>query len=600
MQPKEIFLLLVIGVAGGLVWAAVKRPGRQRLVARVLASLVAPLSLYGLLYPPLSYRPQVPSTGILLTPGYHPDTLRYLLRTIRPVPKIWRYRVAAPAAAEVISLAGFRQKHPAMDTLHVLGYGLPSEELHPLTDLTIRPHLSVPAGVVFADWNREIFLGQPLVVAGQYRSATAAPVWLRLAVAGQGQDSVKLSGGGSQTFSLKYTPKVAGQFVHQLAVKTATGKVTAEPVPVTITEPAPLNILLLAATPGFEFKFLKNALADQRHRVASRTRISRDKYQTEYRNLNPVNIAQLTPAVLQRFDAVITDPAALTDLTLTERQTLQRAVGADGIGLLVLVSELPLPALPLLQPFSFRREAALGTRTRVVQWLNQTTGHPITTLPYAIIQTTKIKSWARDEKAQTVVAAYRYRRGQVAVSILPATYRWQLAGQQATYQAFWAALLTPLARKKNPVQTWQLPSAALPHEQQPVALTLADYSPAPGVAPVPVGTVVAPDTATTQVFLKQAALVPYRFTGVYWPRQAGWHLIRAADATPFSFYVFGAKDWLARQQAHHHSQTLAWLAEPRPSQQRAAVPPAPVPVLPIYFFLLFLLAVGFLWLEERW
>ena len=598
MQPNEVFLLLAISVAGGLVWGAVKRPARQRLLARVLASLMAPLSLYGLLYPPVRDQPVAPSTGILLTPGYHPDTLRQLLRTIRPQPKIWRYRVAAPAAAEVVTLAGFRQKHPAVGTLHLLGYGLPSEERRSLTNLAIRPHLSAPAGIIFADWARKIVLGQPLVVAGQYQPAAASPVWLRLMVAGRGQDSVKLSSAGSRTFALKYTPKVAGQYVYQLEVKTVAGKLTAEPVPVTITEPAPLSILLLTATPGFEVKFLKNALANQRHRVAFRTRISRNKYQTEYLNLNPVNIARLTPAVLNRFDVVIADPAALVALTPTERQTVQSVVAEEGTGLLVLVNELPLPALPLLQPFSFRRVASLSARPRAVRWRSQTTGHPAPTLPYAIVPTDRIKSWAWDEKAQALVAAYRYRRGQVAASLLPATYRWQLAGQKDTYQTFWTAMLTPLARKKNLVQTWQLPSAALPHEQQPVELTLADYNSASGAAPVPIATVVAPDT-TTPVFLKQAALVPYQYAGVYWPRQAGWHSVRTAGQAPFTFYVFGEADWQARQQAYRRTQTLAWLAEQEPRSRPAAVPLAPVPVLPIYFFLLFLVAAGFLWLEEK-
>lgn len=599
MKPDKLFILLLIAVGAGLIWLQIKRPSRKRLVWRILASVVAPLSLYFLWHPPILFRAVPASQAILLTDGYHPDTLQHLLQTIKPTPKIWRYKVRSAKGEVIRNLSELRQKQPAISTVHLLGYGLDSTELAGLQNMRIRPHLSVAPGITFADWGRKIPLGQPLTISGQYRAINEKQIWIQLLVAGQAQDSVKLSGSGLKSFRVEYTPKVAGRFVYQLQVKKSAAVVTMEPIPVIVTQPRPLTILLLAGSPGFEFKFLKNLLAAQRHQVVFRTSISRNKYQTEFLNTSPVNVTKLTSPLLRRFDAVLTDAAALAALSGGERQAVRQAVGTNGTGLLVLANDIPLPAgLSLLQPFKLRRVSHSGNRTSSISWPGGDGRTPIPLLPFTITSNTNLTRWAQDTNRETVLAAYPYHRGQVALSMVPATYPWQLNGQGKTHRAFWSDLLSFITRKNMPEERWQLALKPFPLTNQKLTLFLSDFKRLPQ-ANIPQGLLTSPDSNQTELYLKQEPLLSYQFSGNYWPREPGWHTVQTTGGLPWTFYIFPAKAWQTHQRNQLRSQTVAFLQQSSEKMRTADKHYSAKPLPAIYFFILFVLTVGFYWLEEK-
>ncbi|MBD2767717.1 hypothetical protein IC235_07405 [Hymenobacter sp. BT664] len=86
--------------------------------------------------------------------------------------------------------------------------------------------------------------------------------------------------------------------------------------------------------------------------------------------------------------------------------------------------------------------------------------------------------------------------------------------------------------------------------------------------------------APGRVALRQDSRLPEWSTALYWPATAGWHQVRGPGRTVHQFYVFPSSAWLGpelweRQQAARQRSATAW------------------------FFGLFLLAGGFLWLEEK-
>jgi hypothetical protein len=98
--------------------------------------------------------------------------------------------------------------------------------------------------------------------------------------------------------------------------------------------------------------------------------------------------------------------------------------------------------------------------------------------------------------------------------------------------------------------------------------------------------------------LAQDTRLPEWSTAQYWPTVAGWHQVRGPGRTVHSFYVYDSAAWCgpelaARQQALAARGVLA-----SPSQaSEAATVQQPWPAG--WFFGLFLLAAGFLWLEEK-
>jgi hypothetical protein len=97
--------------------------------------------------------------------------------------------------------------------------------------------------------------------------------------------------------------------------------------------------------------------------------------------------------------------------------------------------------------------------------------------------------------------------------------------------------------------------------------------------------------------LAQDVRLPEWSTAEYWPAVAGWHQVRGPGRTVHSFYVYDSAAWrgpelAARQQALAARATLAKLSPAKSTTVQQSWPAG-------WFFGLFLVAAGFLWLEEK-
>jgi hypothetical protein len=328
LASHSICYVLLAGCLGLGIWllaAAWRRPNQRQRGLRLLASAVLPGALWLLVYPPTRAVPATRAAAILLTEGYQPDTLQQLRRQLGAGTPVWSYGVLAPAGARPLgSLLTLAEQQPALPALG---------------ELAVRPHsAAVFSGFASAFWNAKLTLGQPLVVEGAVALPTgAAPAWVSLQVAGSGPDSVRLPARGG-AFRLRYVPKAAGLLLPQLVLRQVGRVVATEPVPVEVAA-APLPpVLLLAATPSFEFKFLKNSLAAQGRAVALRTTVSRGLVQTEFLNQPARPLDHLTPALLRQYPLVVADATALAALPATESQLVRAAVRTGRLGLVVLAS----------------------------------------------------------------------------------------------------------------------------------------------------------------------------------------------------------------------------------------------------------------------
>jgi hypothetical protein len=141
--------------------------------------------------------------------------------------------------------------------------------------------------------------------------------------------------------------------------------------------------------------------------------------------------------------------------------------------------------------------------------------------------------------------------------------------------------------------TWQLASR-WPRPQYPLALRLSGALPAPTALPT-----VRPlaGGATVQLAMSQDTRLPEWSTTQFWPRAAGWHQVQGPGRTAYNFFVFDSATWRGpeladRQQALAQHTTASKLNN---STSGSVQEPWPTG----WFFGLFLLAAGFLWLEEK-
>lgn len=581
---------LLLGL--GLLVAALRRTDRRRRALRVLASVAAPLALWLTAHPPLRQVPAARAEAIVLTPGYQPDTLHQLLRHLGAGTPVWAYGTPPPARAKALgSLLSLGEQRPALRRLHLLGEGLPSSALPALGQVAVMRHTGpAPSGLQAANWPQQLTLGERFEVEGTVAASSPGPAWVSLQADGAGRDSVRVLSGGS--FRLHYQPRVAGLARYALVLRQAGSPVISEPLPLEISTQAMPPVLLLAAVPGFEFKFLKNSLAAAGRAVALRTTVSRGIVQTEFLNQPSQPLDHLTPVLLARYAVVVADAATLASLPAGESQALRAAISQGRLGLVLLADAAPLPAaVPARAAFAVQPLPVAGAVPQALNWPDAPAAVR-TLLPARLQASAALRPLITGPGAALVAAGQRYGLGTVVVSVVPETFRWALQGQAAAYASFWSQLLGAAAPPPAPGATWQV-LGRWPRPQQPLTLRLAGSVPTsqPTAQPLAAGQAV-------PLALAQDTRLPEWSTAQYWPARAGWHQLRGPGRTVHSFYVYDSAAWrgpelLARQQALTERATrLGAVASATTTTVPQSWPAG-------WFFGLFLLAAGFLWLEEK-
>jgi hypothetical protein len=580
---------LLLGL--GLLLTAWRRADRRRLALRLLAGVLAPLALWLTAYPPQHTVAAARAEAIVLTPGYQPDTLRQLLRRLGAGTPVWAYGTPAPARTKPLgSLLKLTEQRPALRRVHLLGEGIPAAELPALGQLAVLPHsITAYTGIEAANWTQHLTLGERFEVEGTV--AGASPAWVSLQAEGTGRDSVRLPV-GSGHFRLSYQPRVAGLARYALHLRHEGQPATTEPLPLEIAPTTLPPVLLLAAVPGFEFKFLKNNLAAAGRAIALRTTVSRGLVQTEFLNQPTQPLDHITPSLLARYAVVVADAATLASLPASEAQTLRAAVQQGRLGLVLLADATALPAAtPARTDFVVQALPTAGAVAQPLTWPNAP-GAVRALLPARLRPSGALRTLITAPGGAMVAASRRVGLGAMVVSVVPETFRWALQGQTAAYTSFWSQLLTAATPPPAPAATW-LALSRWPRSQQPLTLRLAGARPAslPTAQPLAGGRAVA-------LSLAQDTRLPEWSTAQYWPATAGWHQVRGPGRTVHSFYVYDSAAWrgpelAARQQALAARATLASTSQT--IETTAVQQPWPAG----WFFGLFLLAAGFLWLEEK-
>ncbi|WP_375417837.1 hypothetical protein [uncultured Hymenobacter sp.] len=597
-----------------LVLLAGRRPQRRQRGARMLASAIAAAALWLSAYPPSRPVLRARSEAILLTQGYAPDTLRQLLRRLGAATPVWLYEEpeAAPSSARnspagtrpLPSLLTLAEQRPALRRLHVLGQGLPAAELPALGALPVVLHPGAAfAGFRTAFWSEKLALSEVLRVEGSVvLPPGGAPAWVGLRAAGAVRDSMRLPPSGG-AFALRYQPKAAGLALYELVLRQAGRPLITEPVPVEIRSAPPRPaVLLLAATPSFEFKFLKNHLAEAHYPVALRTIVSRGLAQTDFTNQLARPLDRLTPALLAAYQVIIADVPTLAGLTGAEAQALQTAVQAGRLGLLVLADgAAPLPrAVPARADFVVRPRPAPATAPAArLSWptapATARAALPAQLRPAPALRRLVTGGGVGNGTggAALVAAGRRVGLGAVVVSVVPETFRWALQGQQLVYASFWNRLLTAAVPPAPAAATWRV-TPRWPRPHQPLTLRLAGALPAvqPTVGALAGG-------PTVRLALRQDTRLPEWSTASFWPAAPGWQQVRGPGQGAQHFYVYPAAAWAGPEA---EARRLAIAQRAAPGSKIPTPPPGsdvPQPWPAAWFFGLFLLAAGYLWLEEK-
>lgn len=554
---------MVIVVAGlaviVLMVAEWRRTRKARLGWRLLATLVALASLLVLALPlrmPATTAQQADKV-LVLTEGFDADTVQALYQPHTPV----------YAADSVSWIRGRRWQAQWMPfpgnwpqpgrTVHIVGSGLESWQQQHIRYVF---HPS-PArdGIIHLHWNQQIPAGAALRVQGQFQGRQPMKVLL------YGLNA-PLDSATASPFTLSARPKHRGGAVYRLITLRGKDTLSNDPVPVFVTAADTLHVLLLAAMPDAENRFLKDWLGSHGSKVTMRTDISRGKTSQALMNQDK---KEASAGSFAPYDVVVTDAAALQSLPMVTLNALRQQV-EEGMGLLVKTdsgqsnagfynSGIALQALPSGEDVRLPQAAPLKDEQAVYM------------KPGAAQQ-----SLVTDEKGRVFCTVIPYGRGNILHTTLHNTYSWQLASHQEDYDRLWAMLLHTIAREKPVSMEWRT-GTAFPLQDAPVLLQA--YSNEMPEAPA--------------FSFTRNSDIPFLWAAMQWPRRSGWQY--GPQGQPW--YVYARGDWSTLRGCERTAATAALAGRVEVASVAPFSEGRPVPSL--WPFLVFLLAAGFLWVERK-
>ncbi len=594
MNWNTIVIIVALLLAAFTVWQEYRRQNRARLVWRIMAVLVAVIALACIALP-VSYHTKTKSgnkQGILLTQGFIKDSL-----SAYPNSKLFTADEAIIKANPKLSivlvadLAAFAQKKYDVSGLAILGYGLDEAELNAMEGFPVQFHPSpAPSGVSDVSWDNHPKMGERLTIRGKFENLSGKKVSLVLKGLNTGLDSVIVPAKASQTFELGFVPKNLDKATCNLFAVAGQDTLENETIPFEVEPAKPLKVLMLASSPDFEDRFLKDWLAKNGYGLAIRTSISKAKFSYEYFNLPQTNTDNINITLLEKFDLLIGDLSVFKSLTLAENSALKTQISGKGLGIIVKADSSKGTSF-LSNSFPVERLQIKDQKPTALSIIGK--GTPSAKLlldAFAIRAQNNTQPLIYDAQSHIQVSSTLYGSGKIIYSLLGNSYTWALSGAQDDYTTLWSALISNAARKNPPVQQWRV-KQSFPKVNQPVKLVLEGPTALPGNVKAE-GSLLA---------FKQNPVIPFQWDATYWPKSTGWQTVTQNNGAVFNWYVYDNGDWdglLARQKITKTRQYAAVNKAANASTSDTEVT-IEIPVSKLWFYLLLLLSSVYLWIERK-
>jgi hypothetical protein len=588
-MEKWIVLISSILLLAFLCWKEIRRKNKARLRLRLVTSVLAIAALY-FIASPISFQrkldPSNENTAVILTAGFVKDSLTGL----KNIPAYSNDRSIATGNKNVKfipDLEYFSRSQANITRIHILGVGLDQHELEAFRNHKLIFHPGTVAGFTSVQWNRYVRSGEKLSVQGYFKSASDRPVKILLRGLSTTLDSAELS--GSKSFELNTTPKLLDKTIYSLIALSGMDTLANEKIPVFIEKKSSLKILMLSSSPDFESKFLKNWLYAERYGLAIRRTISKEKFSTEFLNIGRTSLNRINPAVLENFDILIGDMSSLSELSAAENTAIQNEV-IKGMGLFIRADSTVGGGF-YRRAFTIRTNRAIDPRNLILSWDKQTAKKSSTPSSQVleIIPRPGEQLLVRDNKNHILASSKLYGAGRLVVSTVPDTYTWMLSNNSAYYSSYWSHILEKAARKSQVENSWAVLNN-LPVVHSPVQLQMESSS---SIFP-------SASIDDSHLHLSQNAIQSTRWTAQYWPTKAGWEKIPSGDKDTF-WYVFDDADWLSVRRTQKIQNTTNFISSKRTISQQSGkeIRTYKYTIPAIYFFIVFLICCGYLWIERK-
>lgn len=553
--------LVFMVVFGWLEW---KRKSRF-LFFRLVALAVMVLAVAAFLLQPARLADNTSENMIVLTLHYTKTSVDSLHRA-HP-----QYKMVAFPGAE--SYAGAGQGMSENEILNVAGQirvvagdGLPSYFL-PLSAKFVKGQL--PAGIVELRVPDKIQANRTYSVSGVWHGE---PALLTLLSPGGKEDSVRVE--NNEHFTLNFKSGQAGKYIYTITIR-AGDKLWEEKLPIEVHEPNPLRILVWQQYPSAETRYLKNFLIEQGHQVVVRTQISKTNFRLEYGNHAQVPVNRITTDLLNEFDLLVLANEA--NPTATEISSIEYAA-QQGLGVLWQPAEADFSK----PPFGFKF-TKIESDTAHIKQDGVVSVFPV----WPVVSGERVVPVIANSQGAWV--GYKNKgAGKIGYNLITETYPLIVKERTEMYASMWTQIIESLVRTVNASTVIQIENSFPVYVQEPVTLSVISMQDEPKIIS---------DSVT--VPLREHLVIDKYWKATTWPMQAGWHQVFSpADSVRLNFYVFEVGEWEALRAANLHR--INQLGITNNSSAVSSTENMTYQLInPIWFFVLFVLAAGFLWLAPK-
>ncbi len=551
------------------IWKEWAQFASARFYIKVLVASMAILSLAMIALRPAFLNTENSGDLIILTDGYKQISLDSLKEEHKEI-RIIKYTPDTPIINELIGV----------NSVFILGDGVESYDLWQLEG---KAHTYIAGaqlkGITRFNYQLEHVVGDEAVFKGLYSFPTQGNRLVLEGAGGQIVDSIILNENTEQQFKLKTDLKSAGNFIFKLVEKDSLDTlITSNPIPLNVIKKEDLKILMINEFPTFETKYLKNFLAEMDHEVMVRSQVTKGRFKYEAFNTEKTAIGNISEKLLESYDLLIIDFNSFSKLSTSEKNAVEGSVRENGLGVFIQPDESLFRVNSGLAAFKFKqdyiKEATLNENL-------QLTKYPLTFKQGLTLQ--PIQTSAK----QILSASKRIGQGKVGTSVLQNTFELLLDGHTSAYQQLWTNIINAISKREVSLAEWSSDSKmGVPNEPFQFHVRTLEENPI--------------------VINEEGALMPLRgtieipnlWTGISYPKNTGWQqLSLQQDSTAvFKYYVSNPEDWKALNAYNKIQENL------RVSNSVAATTKNttnPIPIKLFYFYLAFLVSIGYLWLEPK-
>ncbi len=563
---SAIFIWLVFA------WKERAHYGSSKFIIHLGVSFIAISSLVIMALQPQIRLKKDTQVAVLLTDGYDQVQLDSLKKANQKL-EVYPYRIG-----EAIFDT---DKTPS--SVFVLGNGIRPFDLWQLETIpTLYLGGKELRGVTQLNYDYYQTKGNRIQFNGTYQNPTKKNRLLLEGPGGRTLDSIILTDEKSQLFEVSTDLNVIGNFTYHLVEKDSLGTVISKDIlPLTIVDKTPLKILILNGFPTFESKYLKNYLAETGHQVVVKNQLTTARYKYEYFNMTSKPIIDITQEKLETFDLLIIDTKSLKALSNRQLTTLKTALRELGLGILIQPNANYFSSKKLVSSFKFDPEKSKDAfldrypKQNLKKYLYQFRDD----FSIQPIHSSGSKIWSAYERVGS---------GRVGSTVFQNTFELVLNGQTKTYHSFWSEIIEKISKRKTPSVQWRT-SHNFAYQNQPYEFELRTTVPNPIVQ----------YSEGYSIPLQRDVHVKSLWKGKVYPRDIGWtqQFVNQDSTAVFQYYVTDNSQWKSitnfntiKTNQIHFNDTSKSTNSPRTTLKL---------VNPLWFFVIFILCSGYLWLEPK-